>query len=316
MILNMLRGILAATAITLASAAPVPTPVPDARVLPATAQPASITLGTVSSSNITATIVPSAADVGSTQTVWMGAIFQGTLYLRNGTAWQPYTGGNYPVAIQSQPLAASTTINVVNNLDISGLIGLQLYVGFGTSQMDMFTAPGKLALIYTVPAPQLTAISLATSLAAGSSAHISPVPSAATLGSCSSNNTSVATVSGNTVTAVNPGTVTITCSGQSAILVVTSAPLTGISLAPSSLAVGSQSQVSAQPSNASLGSCTSSNPSVASVTGSLVTANNAGTATITCSGKSAVITVTAPSCAQTAAGTYSGSISGSYSGSA
>jgi hypothetical protein len=55
---------------------------------------------------------------------------------------------------------------------------------------------------------------------------------------------------------------------------------------------------------------------VASVSGTLVTANSPGTATISCSGKSAVITVTlVPGC-HDAAGTYSGGITGSYSGSA
>ena len=116
-------------------------------------QPANIVVGSVTSTYVSAIITPSPPDVGSTAKVWMGAIYNGTLYLRNGTSWLPYTGGAYPMAIQAQSLTAKTLVNVAEGVDVSHLPGLQIYVGFGSNQQDMLTTPGKLALIYTVPTP-------------------------------------------------------------------------------------------------------------------------------------------------------------------
>lgn len=78
----------------------------------------------------------------------------------------------------------------------------------------------------TLP-PTLTGISLSVAaLTAGASltATIIPSPSSASLGTCTSSNTAIATVSGSTVTAGNAaGTATITCGGKSTILTVASA---------------------------------------------------------------------------------------------
>lgn len=72
----------------------------------------------------------------------------------------------------------------------------------------------------TVDLP-LTGIAIsAASLNVGATATLSPIPNAAALGSCSSSDGGIASVSGATVTALAGGTVTITCSGFSTSLTV------------------------------------------------------------------------------------------------
>lgn len=76
----------------------------------------------------------------------------------------------------------------------------------------------------TVDLP-LTGVAIsAARLNVGSSATLSPVPGAAALGSCSSSDGSIASVSGATVTALASGTATITCSGFSTSVTVLTPP--------------------------------------------------------------------------------------------
>lgn len=77
------------------------------------------------------------------------------------------------------------------------------------------------AFMPTMVDPPLTGIALsAVSLGVGATATITPTPSSAALGSCSSDNGTVATVAGNSVSALAAGTATISCSGFSASLTV------------------------------------------------------------------------------------------------
>lgn len=111
---------------------------------------ASVAFGSASANTLSATITPDAADIDTSVSVWMGAVYQGALFLRNGTAWELYTGGPFPVAIRDQKLIASTPVTVVDQIDISPLVGLELYVGYGLSVADMLNSPGKMAKIHTV----------------------------------------------------------------------------------------------------------------------------------------------------------------------
>jgi hypothetical protein len=99
---------------------------------------------------ITATIQPDAADVGRSVNVWMAANFQGAWYLRDGNAWTSYQSGPYPVAMRNITLSASTPITVVRGMDVTALSGIQIYVGYGVSEQDMLTSPGKLASLNPV----------------------------------------------------------------------------------------------------------------------------------------------------------------------
>lgn len=76
----------------------------------------------------------------------------------------------------------------------------------------------------TVDLPLTGVVISAARLNVGSSATLSPVPSAAALGSCSSSDGGIASVSGTTVTALASGTATITCSGFSTSVTVLTPP--------------------------------------------------------------------------------------------
>lgn len=115
----------------------------------APAHAASIALGQATADWVTATIEPDAADIGTPASIWLGAVYGTTLYLNDGVSWVPYTSGTLPIA-KSVTLSASLSITVVDHIDISGLAGLQLYLGYGVDEQDMLTSPGKLAKIYTV----------------------------------------------------------------------------------------------------------------------------------------------------------------------
>lgn len=112
---------------------------------------ASISVAQVTSSSVTATIQPDAAEVGRTVSIWMAAVSGGTTYVRDGADWIPFAGGPFPVAINSVTLSASTPITVISGFDIFQFPGAELYVGYGATETDMRTSPGKLAKIYTVP---------------------------------------------------------------------------------------------------------------------------------------------------------------------
>jgi len=127
--------------------------------LPASAQAAEILLSGASATNVTAIIAPDAVDVGSTVNVWMGAVYRGTLYMRNGSQWGAQASGSLPVAFSTR-LSASTPVTVVDQIDISGLVGLDLYVGYGSSEPDMLASPGKMSKIYTVPPPTSNVVPL------------------------------------------------------------------------------------------------------------------------------------------------------------
>ena len=110
---------------------------------------ASIALGQATADRVTAIIGQDAADVNASANIWLGAVYATTLDLNDGASWVPYTGGPFPIA-RSVTLSASQSVTVVDHIDISGLTGLQLYVGYDVDEQDMFTSPGKLAKIYTV----------------------------------------------------------------------------------------------------------------------------------------------------------------------
>ena len=113
------------------------------------ARAAEITLTSASATQVIAKIAPDVADVGKPASVWMAASYGGALYLRKGANWTLYSGGALPAAL-STPLSAATPVTVVDGIDLSGLPGLDLYVGYGSNEQDMLNSRGKLAKVHTV----------------------------------------------------------------------------------------------------------------------------------------------------------------------
>jgi hypothetical protein len=114
-------------------------------------QAAGVALNQVNNAALTAKITPDANESG-TRNVYMGAIFNGNLYLRgiSTSDWRLYRGGPYPVAGQITVSGGTPAIATVANFDISSLHGLDVYVAYGSSEADISKA-GHLAKIYSVP---------------------------------------------------------------------------------------------------------------------------------------------------------------------
>jgi hypothetical protein len=112
---------------------------------------ASVALGQGSTALISATITPDASEAG-TLNVYMGALYNGQWYMRNGAAdWRPLGAGALPVAGQISASGAQPVEVSVTTLDISSLVGLEVHVAYGLAEADIHRA-GHLARIHTVPA--------------------------------------------------------------------------------------------------------------------------------------------------------------------
>jgi hypothetical protein len=111
---------------------------------------AGVGLTQVGPAGISARITAELGETGPCN-VFIGAMLSGHLFLRGAgtTNWSEYTGGPLPVAAEIT-LSSSPANVVVTNFDISFLHGVDVYVGYGNSLVDLLI-PGHLAKIYTVP---------------------------------------------------------------------------------------------------------------------------------------------------------------------
>lgn len=105
--------------------------------------------GSTSKLTLTATMNIADADIGLSGNDYIGFNFYNTWFFNNGTEWVMFDGGAVPV-YSTAPLAGHT-INVVRNIDLSGLVGGKLYVGYGLNENDMM-AKNKYGMVYTVTA--------------------------------------------------------------------------------------------------------------------------------------------------------------------
>lgn len=126
---------------------------------------ASIVVGQAGTGGVTAVIAPPSNEVGVLTNIYMGAMLDGALFMRNGGSgsgvgeWAAYTTGALPIAVANLTLAADSQTIPVINVDLAALPGLAIYVGYGASEADLYS-PGHLALIYTVPAAAAVAGSM------------------------------------------------------------------------------------------------------------------------------------------------------------
>jgi len=121
-----------------------------AGLISTTVQAGSYTLGAVTSAGFSATVLPDSTEVGKATNIYLFAVYNGVVFMRSTAAsnWRLYTGGAYPIAATLSSAAASNTVSVVD-FDISSLIGLDVYLGYGASDADVLK-PGHLFKIYTV----------------------------------------------------------------------------------------------------------------------------------------------------------------------
>lgn len=92
---------------------------------------------------------PAAADVGRSINVYLVAILGGNWFVRDATTWTLWTPGSaLPVFATVTAGSGMSEINVITDLDVSGLAGVPVFMGYGTSEADML-ANGKYGLIHT-----------------------------------------------------------------------------------------------------------------------------------------------------------------------
>jgi hypothetical protein len=131
--------------------------------LPWTTQAANIDINQVSNTQLTATLVPDEADIGGAANLWAAAQYGGVLYLRDaGGNWTPApTSGNYAATLAGQTLGPVNQVKVVNGVDISGLLGLDVYLAYGQAVADATSTAGHLAKLISIGAAGTTGQSAA-----------------------------------------------------------------------------------------------------------------------------------------------------------
>jgi len=105
--------------------------------------------GPLSARTLSVTIQPVQAELGADRKIYVAAVLtDGSYYFRTSSGWEYYTSGGFPV-YASGPLATQTIQLLDGTLDLSGLVGTQIYVGYGTDDAEML-ANSRYALVHTV----------------------------------------------------------------------------------------------------------------------------------------------------------------------
>lgn len=96
--------------------------------------PAATVSGAVTSQTVTSSILPASSDLGKQGSVFVAAIVPnaGTFLQNSSGSWSLFTSAATAPAYFTGSLSAISSIPVVNAGDLSGLVGTQLYVGYGT----------------------------------------------------------------------------------------------------------------------------------------------------------------------------------------
>ncbi|HIJ81526.1 MAG TPA: DUF1566 domain-containing protein [Desulfuromonadales bacterium] len=104
--------------------------------------------GTAKSLSLTASVKTGASDIGKPGKVFFVLVFMNNIFLHDGSKLVLYKGGDVPNFFNGS-LQAQTSLLSFSNLDLSGLVGLSLYGGYGTSIEEMLAA-GRFKQFYTI----------------------------------------------------------------------------------------------------------------------------------------------------------------------
>lgn len=97
------------------------------------------TTGTNSNLTMTANVNVANSHAGRTGNIYVAAIYQGAVYFNNGSTWVLWTSGPFtPYA--SNVTLGDRSINVLSNLDVSGLTGAIVLVGYGQNDQDLLNS--------------------------------------------------------------------------------------------------------------------------------------------------------------------------------
>lgn len=120
-------------------------------LLSLSAPAATISLNSADSGGVTAAITADANAPAAKTQLFIGAVYGGRVFLRGSQTqdWRLYQGGRLPVAASNQSFAVNSTLPLID-FDPALLIGLDLYVGYGAEEAELFL-PGHLYKVYSVP---------------------------------------------------------------------------------------------------------------------------------------------------------------------
>lgn len=110
--------------------------------------------GTSTGSNtnltVSATVTIASKDVGKAGSFYVAALFKGTWYSDNGTGWAPWTSGALPSYAMTSAFESSKTLTILQNANVVGLSGAQIFAGYGTTLEDMLNNV-KYSMVFSVP---------------------------------------------------------------------------------------------------------------------------------------------------------------------
>ncbi len=119
--------------------------------LPSASAPYSISgaaSGPLRARTLLVNVQPALADLGTTRQVFIAALVGAQYYFRTSAGWQLWSGGGFP-AYYSGALAAETIQVLDGSLDLTGVTGAQIYVGYGIDSAEML-ANSRYGLVHTV----------------------------------------------------------------------------------------------------------------------------------------------------------------------
>lgn len=119
--------------------------------LPSASAPHSITgtaAGTLGARMLSVSVQPALAELGANRKIYIAGVLGSQFYFLTPTGWQPWTGGSMP-AFASGAIATQTIRVFDGSLDLSGVAGAQIYVGYGTDDAEML-ASGRYARVHTL----------------------------------------------------------------------------------------------------------------------------------------------------------------------
>jgi protocatechuate 3,4-dioxygenase beta subunit len=98
---------------------------------------------------LTGNLIVASADVGTTGSIYVALLAGSTLFFHNGSSWVASTGANGYPAYYTGTLAATHTLNVLAQTNISSICGLPIFIGYGASATAML-AKSQYKLVYTL----------------------------------------------------------------------------------------------------------------------------------------------------------------------
>jgi hypothetical protein len=105
--------------------------------------------GSSSNLSLTGKLTVATADVGTTGSIYVALLAGGLLYFNNGSAWVAANAGNGFPAFYTGALAATHSLVVLNDINVSSICGLPVYIGYGASVADM-VAKGQYKQVYSL----------------------------------------------------------------------------------------------------------------------------------------------------------------------